>query len=147
MNPTVHFITLGVTDLDAARAFYVDGLGWPITLDVPGEICFVQVGHSLLLGLFVRDKLAADVGVSDHYPAAPSPVTLAQVVETEAEVIAALEAARAAGGTILKPAQRGDFGGFHGYFEDPSGFRWEVATNSGWSVAADGTVCLGAITP
>ncbi|MDQ1358762.1 MAG: uncharacterized protein QOG44_3135, partial [Acidimicrobiaceae bacterium] len=49
------------------------------------------------------------------------------------------------GGTILKPPQRADFGGFHGYFADPAGFRWEVATNSGWHVDADGTVTLGPV--
>ena len=67
------------------------------------------------------------------------------MVDTEDEVIAVLDAAEAAGATILKPAQRGDFGGFHGYFADPDGFRWEVATNPGWSVASDGTVSIGPI--
>ena len=46
-----------------------------------------------------------------------------------------------------KPAQRADFGGFHGYFADPSGFRWEIATNPGWSVAPDGHVTIGPIEP
>jgi uncharacterized protein len=145
MKPSVHFITLGVPDLDAARAFYVDGLGWPVSLDVPGEITFIQVGHGLLLGLFGQDALAADIGDGDAYPNGPAPFTLAQVVDTEPEVIAALEAAEAAGGAILKPAQHAEFGGFHGYFQDPCGFRWEVATNPAWSVAPDGTVRIGTI--
>jgi uncharacterized protein len=68
------------------------------------------------------------------------------VVPTEDQVIAVLAAAEAAGATILKPAQHADFGGFHGYFADPAGFRWEVATNPGWSVAPDGTVSIGPIT-
>ena len=34
------------------------------------------------------------------------------------------------------------FGGFQAYFADPSGFRWEVAHNPNWSVAADGTVAI-----
>jgi uncharacterized protein len=48
---------------------------------------------------------------------------------------------------VLKPAQRAAFGGFHGYFADPSGFRWEVATNPGWSVDAAGQVTLVPLTP
>jgi catechol 2,3-dioxygenase-like lactoylglutathione lyase family enzyme len=44
-------ITLGVRDLAAARRFYVDGLGWKPTLDVPGEVVFIQIGHGLLLSL------------------------------------------------------------------------------------------------
>lgn len=144
MDPTVHFITLGVPDLEKARAFYVDGLGWPSAFDVPGAITFIQVGHGLLLGLFGADDLDADIGQRGH-ATGPAPFTLAQVLATEAEVVATLDAAEAAGATILKPAQHADFGGFHGYFADPAGFRWEIATNSGWSVAPDGTVSIGPI--
>ena len=145
MKPCVHFITLGVSDLAAARRFYVEGLGWPSAFDVPGEITFIQVGHGLLLGLFGAAALEADIGRRGTPTTGPAPFTLAQVVDTEDEVIAVLDAAEAAGATILKPAQRGDFGGFHGYFADPDGFRWEVATNPGWSVASDGTVSIGPI--
>lgn len=145
MKPCVHFITLGVSDVAEARRFYVDGLGWPPAFDVPGEIAFIQVGHGLLLGLFGARALDADIGHTTPRSDGPAPFSLAQVVDTEDEVRAVLEAAVAAGGTILKPAQRGDFGGFHGYFADPDGFRWEVATNPGWSVDADGTVSIGPI--
>jgi len=145
MKPCVHFITLGVSDLAASRRFYVEGLGWPTAFDVPGEITFIQVGHGLLLALFGTAALEADIGRTGTPTTGPAPFTLAQVVDTEDEVIAVLDAARAAGATILKPAQRGDFGGFHGYFADPDGFRWEVATNPGWSVASDGTVSIGPI--
>lgn len=146
MNPQVHFITLGVPDVDAARQFYVDGLGWPSSFEVPGEIVFIQVGYGLLLALFDAAALEADVGQQAGLASGPAPVTLAQVVPTEDQVIAVLAAAEAAGATILKPGQRADFGGFHGYFADPAGFRWEVATNPGWSVAQDGSVSIGPIT-
>lgn len=144
MEPCVQLITLGVADVPRARAFYVDGLGWPSAFDVPGVITFIQVGHGLLLGLFGADDLDADIGQPGH-AAGPAPVTLAQILATEAEVTATLDAAQAAGATILKPAQHADFGGFHGYFADPSGFRWEIATNPGWSVTAAGTVSIGPI--
>ena len=131
--------------MEEITAFYVEGLGWPTAFDVPGEITFIQVGHGLLLALFGTAALEADIGRTGTPTTGPAPFTLAQVVDTEDEVIAVLDAARAAGATILKPAQRGDFGGFHGYFADPDGFRWEVATNPGWSVASDGTVSIGPI--
>jgi uncharacterized protein len=146
MNPQVHFITLGVPDVEAARQFYVDGLGWPPSFEVPGDVVFIQVGHGLLLALFDAAALEADAGQQAGPASGPAPVTLAQVVPTEDQVIAVLAAAEAAGATILKPAQHADFGGFHGYFADPAGFRWEVATNPGWSVAPDGTVSIGPIT-
>jgi uncharacterized protein len=147
VEPRVHFITLGVPDLAAARRFYVDGLGWQPKFDVPGEITFIQVGPGLLLALFSATALDSDAGQPGIGTQTPAPFSLAQVVDTEAEVTAILDAARAAGGTILKPAQYADFGGFHGYFADPAGFRWEVATNPGWSVDAAGNVTIGPIGP
>lgn len=61
------------------------------------------------------------------------------------EVDEALERAVACGARIVKPAQRAAFGGYHGYFADPDGIRWEVAHNSGWRVDRDGTVRIGVI--
>ena len=55
MEPRVHIITLGMPDLAAARRFYVEGLGWEPTMEVPGEIVFLRVGHGLLLGLWHAD--------------------------------------------------------------------------------------------
>jgi hypothetical protein len=152
MQPRVDIITLGVPDLEAARHFYLDGLGWEAAMDIPGEVAFIQIGHGLLLGLFGADDLEADADAGRPKPvhpttvhATPPPMSLAQIVPTEDEVVEILRRAEAAGATILKPAQRADFGGFHGYFADPSGFRWEIATNPGWSVAPDGRVTIGPI--
>jgi catechol 2,3-dioxygenase-like lactoylglutathione lyase family enzyme len=145
MDPIVHFITLGVPDLAEARRFYVEGLGWQPTFEVPGEVTFIQVGHGLLLGLFGADDLDADSGQRGTHAKGPSPFSLSQNHATEEEVVATMAAAEAAGATILKPPQHADFGGFHGYFADPAGFRWEIATNPGWSIGPDGKVSLGPI--
>jgi uncharacterized glyoxalase superfamily protein PhnB len=40
-----------------------------------------------------------------------------------------LDAAQAAGGRLLKPAQEVFWGGFHGYVADLDGHVWEVAHN------------------
>ena len=147
MQPRVDLITLGVTDFDATRQFYVEGLGWAPLFEVPGDVVFLQVGHGLVLGLFGRNNLDADAAEpprGEHEAGSP-PISLAHIVETEDEVVALLAAAEAAGARILKAPQRADFGGFHGYFVDPSGFRWEVATNSGWHVGADGSVVIGPV--
>jgi uncharacterized protein len=147
MDQRIDIVTLGVHDLAAARKFYVEGLGWDIALEVPGDIVFVQVNHGLLLAFFPADDLAADVveGASAApLPAAPL-MSLAQVVPSEAEVIAVCDRARDAGATVLKEPQTADFGGFHCYFADPSGFHWEVATNPGWRVGADGRVTIAPI--
>ena len=45
---------LAVPDLEAAYAFYVDGLGWEPAMHVPGDVLMIQVGDKLLLSLWAR---------------------------------------------------------------------------------------------
>ena len=144
MEPRVNFITLGVDDLAAARRFYVDGLGWTPTWEVPDEVVFLQVGPGLLLTLWHASSLDADAGGPGE-PTTPAGFSLAHNVGSDEEVFGVMARAEAAGATVLKPAQRAEFGGVHGYFADPSGARWEVAHNPGWRVEADGTVVIGPI--
>jgi len=143
MEPRVNFITLASHDLAAARAFYVDGLGWQPTFEVPEEVVFIQIGPGLLLSLWKADELDADIGDGSHSTTGPSPFSLAHNVASDEEVAAVIDRARAAGATILKKPAIAFFGGMQGYFADPSGVRWEIAHNPGWSVAADGTVSIG----
>jgi uncharacterized protein len=147
MDQRVDLITLGVADLAASRRFYVEGLRWRVVFEVPGEVVFLQVNHGLLLSLFGAEALETDVTGTSERPAqaGPPPMSLAQIVKTEDEVRAICERVRALGAPILKEPQHADFGGFHCYFADPSGFRWEVATNSGWRVFPDGRVAIGPI--
>ena len=57
----------------------------------------------------------------------PSPTTCA----TRAEVDAVLATARAAGADPVHAAVEREWGGYTGYFGDPDGYRWEIATNPG----------------
>jgi len=141
----VSLITLGVPDLDEARRFYLDGLGWTPVLDVAGQVAFIQVAPGVLLSLWHASELAADIG--DGRAAAPAVgnVAFAHNVSSEAAVDVALEDAVRAGATILKPAQRAAWGGYHGYFADPAGTPWEVAYNPGLVVDADGAVRMSAV--
>lgn len=151
MEPYVSLITLGVPDVAEARRFYVDGLGWHAVLEAPGEVVFLQVGHGIVLSLFGARDLARDIDPSLGADASAVPVigprgfTLAHNVGSPAEVDAVLADAVRAGATVLKPAQRAEWGGYHGYFADPAGTVWEVAHNPGWSVADDGTVRMGPV--
>jgi predicted enzyme related to lactoylglutathione lyase len=40
MRPHVTVITLGVRDLDRAKEFYSEGLGWPIQQEQGEWVCF-----------------------------------------------------------------------------------------------------------
>lgn len=146
MQPSVQFITLGVPDLAAARAFYVDGLRWQPLFDAPGEITFFQVGPGLVLSVFGRDDLAADAGIGLPRAGTP-PISLSQNVGSDVEVELRYAKALDAGAEPVKPPQRAAFGGVHAYVRDPAGVLWEICHNPGFSVAADGTVTLTAVDP
>jgi catechol 2,3-dioxygenase-like lactoylglutathione lyase family enzyme len=139
VHQQLQVITVGVVDLPVSRAFYSEGLGWTPLLDLD-EIVFYQVGHGLILALFPILDFAADIGA--HIATNDGSFSLGQVVQTQAEVDQAIEKARTAGARILKEPQDAAFGGYHGYFADPDGHRWEVAWNPGFTVTANGTVIL-----
>ncbi|MDQ2957925.1 MAG: VOC family protein [Actinomycetota bacterium] len=142
MDRRISFVTLATTDLDAARQFYLDGLGWSLLLDVPDEIIFFQIGHGMVLGLYEALKFSQDIDAESTVPATVSGLTLSQNVDSPQQVNQLLAAAEAAGARILKPGQYASFGGYHGHFADPNGVIWEIAHNPGWSVDAAGTVSL-----
>jgi len=143
MEQQLHFLTFATRDLDAARRFYVEGLGWHPLMDVAGEIIFFQVAPGLVLGLFDAEKFYDDLNRSGATPSV-SGVTLSHNVSSADEVARTIERLVAAGATVLKPAQPGAFGGiFHGHVEDPNGIVWEIAHNPAWRVDEGGAVTLG----
>jgi catechol 2,3-dioxygenase-like lactoylglutathione lyase family enzyme len=143
MEPRIHFMTFATADLDAARAFYRDGLGWDPLMDVPGEIIFSQVAPGPVMGLFDAEKFNEDQ-LGQAATTAVSGVTLSHNVGSPAEVDSTVQALVAAGATVLKHPQQGAFGGiYHAHVTDPNGLVWEIAHNPGWSIAGDGKVSFG----
>jgi catechol 2,3-dioxygenase-like lactoylglutathione lyase family enzyme len=130
MDQRISFITLAVRDLDATRAFYVDGLGWTPAADVPGDVLMIQVGAHVVLSLWDAAHFEAEVGPIGRGDGVP-PLTIAHNVRTREEVDAVLATARAAGADPVTEAVERDWGGYTGYFGDPDGYRWEVAFNPG----------------
>jgi catechol 2,3-dioxygenase-like lactoylglutathione lyase family enzyme len=126
MEPRINFVTLVVSDLERARRFYLNGLGWTAALDAAGEVAMIRVGDKLVLSLWAESAARAEIG--DVTRGGTLPFTLAHNVASPAEVDAVLKTARAAGATVHDAEQR-DWGGYSGYFTDPDGFRWEVAFN------------------
>jgi uncharacterized protein len=140
MQPRVDFISLGVRSVPASRSFYVDGLGWPVHRELPGDVVFIQVNHGLVLSLWDIRQMQADAGVSE-----PGPVpciTLSHNLPSTGEVDRVMEEAAAAGATIIAEPITQPWGGYSGYFADPDGFRWEVAYNPTWAVDDAGSVTV-----
>jgi predicted lactoylglutathione lyase len=140
MQPRVDFISLGVRSVGVSRSFYVDGLGWSVNREVPGEVLFIQANHGLILSLWDAGQMQ-DEAATDPPAGIPS-ITLSHNLGSAAEVDRVMAEAESAGATIVAAPQTRSWGGYTGYFSDPDGYRWEVAFNPGWSVDAAGKVTV-----
>jgi catechol 2,3-dioxygenase-like lactoylglutathione lyase family enzyme len=140
MEQRLSLVTLGVTDLTRARAFY-KALGWHTRAEPDDDVVFFQAG-GMIFALWDRAKLAADSGVEDS--GGWGGVTLAHNERSPGEVDAVIEQARAAGATIAREPGETFWGGYSAVFIDPDGHPWEVAHNPRWTIAEDGSVSLPA---
>jgi catechol 2,3-dioxygenase-like lactoylglutathione lyase family enzyme len=141
MKPRITFITLGVDNLERAVAFYRDGLGLPTGGIVGqefeyGAVAFFELSGGLRLALWPRASIARDAGIAVQ-PASVTEVTLANNVNSKAEVDAVVDEVRRAGGKVVKPPADTFYGGYAGYFLDPDGHLWEVAWNPDVTVTDD----------
>jgi len=142
IKPTVSLVTLNVTDLARATAFYRDVMGFPVWGKAHPEVAFFQL-NGLVLSLYLRPLLAEDAGFPKDEPVSRfSGVTLAQNVEHKDDVDAILAAVELGGATILRPGFDTDWGGRVGYFADPEGNAWEIAWNPGFPMDERGVLQL-----
>ncbi len=129
MNARISVITLGVRDLDWARRFYEEGLGWTVHLEEGSWVTFLIGDGYTALALYPWDALGEDADVPPEGTVFRG-VTLAYVVRSEDRGDALLSEAEAAGGSIVRSARQTEWGGYSGYFADPKGFLWEVAAGA-----------------
>ena len=133
MKPRITLITLGVADLERAVRFYRDGLGWKTEGIVGkefehGAVAFFDLMNGLRLALWPRASLSHDSGLPVEKPSSTD-IYLAHNVRSQAEVDQVMAEAKAAGGTIVKPAHKTFWGGYAGYFSDLDRHLWEIAWN------------------
>jgi len=140
MEQRVSLITLGVRDLERARAFY-EGIGWTTRAEPGDDVVFFQAG-GMIVALWGRAQLAEDSGVTDG--GGWGGVTLAYNTRSPVEVDAVIEDARAAGAEIMREPGETFWGGYSAIFIDPEGHPWEVAHNPRWTVHEDGSIELPA---
>lgn len=139
---SITVITLGVRDLDRARAFY-RALGWEPAAESQEGVVFIQLAGQVL-ALFGIEALAEDQGRGGQ-ALGTGAMALARNYASAAEVDAAYQAALAAGAAALKRPEKVFWGGYSGYFADPDGHVWEVAMNPAWPLAANGTLTLPSV--
>jgi catechol 2,3-dioxygenase-like lactoylglutathione lyase family enzyme len=134
LEQRLSLITLGVSDVSRAQAFY-EALGWQLDGGVDDETDHVAFFQTPGLILALWDRGVTDTGGWGG-------VTLAYNVRSPEEVDAVLAEARTAGATIARPGAATFWGGYSGVFIDPDGHPWEVAHNPGWTVHDDGRTTL-----
>ncbi len=135
MKPHVSGITLGVEDVERAKRFYSEGLGWPVEMDAQGYVAFSINNGTAAFGLLSREALAGANGVPSEGSGFGG-IVLSYVVSANDRVDEILAQAESAGGTVVEPA-REKWGSYGGSFADPDGYPWNVAVGAGQPIAAE----------
>jgi catechol 2,3-dioxygenase-like lactoylglutathione lyase family enzyme len=134
-------VTLGVEDLARSKAFY-EALGWQLaSSSVEGVIYWFRTAETYL-GLHPYEELAEDGRIPLGSREGFRGVTFAINLESDNAVVAAFDAALAAGATPLKAPEQAIFGGLSAYFADPDGYAWEVAHNPSFPIGDDGRITI-----
>src|SRR5213593_1455954 len=110
MKQSVSLITLGVADFERAKAFYA-AIGWSPAMDVE-ETAFFEA-NGVVLVLWSREKLAADMGIDDD-GARWGGIALAHNVGSDEEVDDVIAQARANGAQICRDPAATFYGGYAG---------------------------------
>ncbi len=128
MSLQVTTIMLGVEDLARSKKFYAEGLGCTLDQDYPQFVKLTLGDGSSSLAFYPREAAAQDAGVSSEGSGFRG-ISFHYIVSSPTEVDEVMSKAVAAGGAVVK-APAGTNWGYGGYFSDPDGFLWKVASGS-----------------
>jgi catechol 2,3-dioxygenase-like lactoylglutathione lyase family enzyme len=120
-------ILIGVQDLERSKKFYGDGLGCALGEDRPNYVSFNLGDGSSSLSLYKWEAAAQDAGVSPEGSGFRG-VSFHFSVQSREVVDEIMNSAVAAGGAVVKAAAASRWGGYFGYFSDPDGYLWKVAS-------------------
>ncbi|HEV2457001.1 MAG TPA: VOC family protein [Ktedonobacterales bacterium] len=129
MPVQVTTIMIGVADLARSKQFYGEGLGCTIEQDYPHFVLFDLGEGSSSLALYEREAAAQDAGVSAEGSGFRG-VSFHYIVPSRETADELMGRAVAAGGSVVKAAAASQWGGYFGYFSDPDGYLWKVATSA-----------------
>ena len=127
MAVKVNAIMLGVKDLDRSKNFYIEGLGCKIGQEYPGFVNLNLGKDSSTLALYGRIAAAQEAGVSPEGSGFTG-VSLHYIVDDHETVDQVMKQAEAAGASVVKEVAAAQWGGYFGYFADPDGYLWKVAS-------------------
>ena len=139
VDARIDIITLAVSDLERALAFYRDGLGlesrgvlgteYAGDEQTPaGALALFELEGGLMMALYPRSELAKDANV-ELGPPKTGEFSIGQLVSSREEVDALLAQAQRAGATLTDEAHERPWGIYSGYFRDPDGHLAEIIWN------------------
>lgn len=129
----INLICLGVSNLEKSLSFY-KSIGFQTLAKNDAPIVFFN-NQGSKLELYPIEELAKDIN-TDNPPEINSNkfsgITLACNMKSKQEVDDLMLRVKEVGGVIVKEPQIVDWGGYSGYFQDPDGYYWEVASGGDW---------------
>lgn len=155
MGQRVSMVTLGVSDVPQAKAFYENGLGWRASLLSSPALVLFRAG-GLVICLQPAAELETDLGLGDDpgmpfqilptqglaedsapYVAGPrQPVRngpgLSQSVKSPEEAVEILDRVEGLGARITRAVRETSWGGQAGTFLDPDGHAWSLIWHPAW---------------
>ena len=140
MTPRLNLVTLGVSDVAKAKAFY-KRLGLVEHGMSNENVGFFDI-NGVVLSVYGHKALADDAKLDSREIPAFRGMSLAWNVNTPQEVDDVLAHAVKAGATLIKSGEKVFWGGYSGYFADLDGHLWEVAHNPFVSIDGDGHIVL-----
>ena len=119
-------VTVGVPEVEAARAFYTDAFA---ATAADSDAAVLDLYGSGQLALRNLGELAADTGTEAVTMGFGGHV-LSVIVRQPAEVRTLLEAATGRGATVVKPAKKELFGEYTAVYRAPDGAVWKLAADT-----------------
>jgi uncharacterized protein len=137
MKQKLHFITLGVKDLNNMKLFYQSAFGWKVMKDSDGIVFFKL--NAFILGLYPVGELASDIGVESTEKGFRG-ISMSINFHSENEVDEAFQDVVLKGAISVRKPERVFWGGYRGYVADVEGNFWELAYNPFLAFDHDGNV-------
>jgi catechol 2,3-dioxygenase-like lactoylglutathione lyase family enzyme len=138
MEPRIHVITLGVSDLERSLAFYralglessgIIGTEFVGDETSPGgTAAMFELDNGVTLALYGREDLAKDANIPTPPPQSGE-FSIGHLVPSREAVDLVLARAEAAGATLTDEPHERPWGIYSGYFRDPDGHLWEIIWN------------------
>jgi uncharacterized protein len=122
-------VMLGVGDLARSKKFYAEGLGCSVDKDFPNFVSLSLGEGSPDLAIYEREAAARDAGVSADGSGFTG-ISFHYIVGSNEAVDEVMNSAKAAGAGMVREAGAAQWGGYYGYFSDPDGYLWKVASPS-----------------